>query len=196
MNIQSNCYPIGGGVGSLAGGGFLARAAQVVCFSVSIFNAAPSKTGTLDARGDAARGYSRRGGCILNTYNCVRTRDLFKTIASLSQTGTSVFDPTVPFNTKRFAHCVVRPGDTRRPKVPVTSKGFSCGFASRCTSSEQGMKALWGRSPAMTDARHGPTRLSSGSCGPPPWPSNPGPSPRKFATICFASCSNSPALGP
>ena len=123
--MESKNYLIGGGIGSLAAAAFLIRDGGLPGENISILEAEPIMGGSLDGGGDAANGYSLRGGRMLTTDNYECTWDLFKSIPSLHHQGKSVFDETVEFNQKYQAHSMARLVDKRRAKVPVTSMGFS-----------------------------------------------------------------------
>ncbi len=116
---------IGGGIGSLAAAAFLIRDGGVPGANISILEALPIIGGSLDASGDAERGYSMRGGRMLTSDNYECTWDLFKSIPSLDHSGKSVFEETVEFNERHESHSLARLVDRRRAKVPVSSMGFS-----------------------------------------------------------------------
>jgi len=123
--MESKNYLIGGGIGSLAAAAFMIRDGGLAGENISILEAEPIMGGSLDGGGDAANGYSLRGGRMLTTDNYECTWDLFKSIPSLHHQGKTVFDETVEFNQKYQAHSMARLVDRRRAKVPVTSMGFT-----------------------------------------------------------------------
>src|ERR1022692_1174392 len=125
MNTQSKAYLVGGGIGSLAAAAFMIRDGNVPGGNISIFEGEQTLGGSLDGAGDAARGYSMRGGRMLTTDNYECTWDLYKSIPSLTRPGKTVFDETVEFNEKLKSNSMARLVDRRRAKVPVTSMGFS-----------------------------------------------------------------------
>src|ERR1035438_10042210 len=125
MNTQSKAYLVGGGIGSLAAAGFMIRDGNLPGGNISILEAAHVMGGSLDGAGDAAAGYSMRGGRMLTTDNYECTWDLYKSIPSLNHPGKTVFDETVEFNEKHKSNSMARLVDRRRAKVPVTSMGFS-----------------------------------------------------------------------
>jgi oleate hydratase len=125
MNLQSKAYLVGGGIGSLAAAAFMIRDGNLPGGNISILEAASVMGGSLDGAGDAATGYSMRGGRMLTTDNYECTWDLYKSIPSLNHPGKSVFDETVEFNQKHKSNSMARLVDRRRAKVPVTSMGFS-----------------------------------------------------------------------
>ena len=125
MKTPANSYFIGGGIGSLAAAAFIIRDGKVPGASISILELAPILGGSLDGAGDAATGYSLRGGRMLTTDNYECTWDLYKSIPSLTRAGKTVFDETVEFNETYKAHSLARLVDSRRAIVPVTSMGFS-----------------------------------------------------------------------
>ena len=125
MKTPANSYFIGGGIGSLAAAAFMIRDGKVPGANIVILESAARLGGSLDGAGDAASGYSLRGGRMLTTDNYECTWDLYKTIPSLNQPGKTVFDETVEFNKIYKAHSLARLVDSRRAKVPVTSMGFS-----------------------------------------------------------------------
>ena len=125
MNTQSKAYLVGGGIGSLAAAAFMIRDGNLPGGNISILEAAHVMGGSLDGAGDAAAGYSMRGGRMLTTDNYECTWDLYKSIPSLNHPGKTVFDETVEFNEKHKSNSMARLVDRRRAKVPVTSMGFS-----------------------------------------------------------------------
>ena len=125
MTSTRKAYFVGGGIGSLAGAAFLIRDGGMTGSQISILEADDLLGGSLDAGGDADRGYSMRGGRMLTTDNYECTWDLFKSIPSLTQPGRSVFEETLEFNEKHVSHAMARLVDCRRAKVPVASMGFS-----------------------------------------------------------------------
>jgi oleate hydratase len=125
MHLQSKAYLVGGGIGSLAAAAFMIRDGNLPGGNISILEAASVMGGSLDGAGDAATGYSMRGGRMLTTDNYECTWDLYKSIPSLNHPGKSVFDETVEFNQKHKSNSMARREDRRRAKVPVTSMGFS-----------------------------------------------------------------------
>ena len=125
MNAKPKAYLVGGGIGSLAAAAFLIRDGNLPGGNISILEAGPILGGSLDGAGDAAAGYSMRGGRMLTTDNYECTWDLYKSIPSLDHPGKTVFDETVEFNERHKANSMARLVDSRRAKVPVTSMGFS-----------------------------------------------------------------------
>jgi oleate hydratase len=118
-------FLVGGGIGSLAAAAFMIRDGGILGSQVTIFDAGPRWGGSLDAAGDAANGYSMRGGRMLTTDNYECTWNLFKTIPSLTAAGQSVFDETIAFNDKHHSNAHARLIDRWRAIVPVKSMGFS-----------------------------------------------------------------------
>lgn len=118
-------YLIGGGIGSLAAAAFMIRDGGMTGANISIFEALPVLGGSLDGAGDPVTGYSLRGGRMLTRDNYECTWDLFKSIPSIENADTTVFDETVAFNEQHKSHSMARLVDSRRAKVPVTSMGFS-----------------------------------------------------------------------
>jgi oleate hydratase len=125
MKTSSKAYLVGGGIGSLAAAAFMIRDGGLPGANISILEAAPVMGGSLDGAGDAAGGYSLRGGRMLTTDNYECTWDLFKTIPSLTREGTTIFDETVEFNERHKSNAMARLVDRHRAKVPVSSMGFS-----------------------------------------------------------------------
>jgi len=125
MSTKPKAYLVGGGIGSLAAAAFMIRDGEVPGENISILEALPVLGGSLDGAGDAAGGYSLRGGRMLTTDNYECTWGLFKSIPSLIHAGQSVFDETVEFNERHRSHAQARLVDRRRAKVPVSSMGFS-----------------------------------------------------------------------
>ncbi len=115
---------VGGGIGSLAAAAFLIRDGGVAGHQITIYEAQPVLGGSLDGGGDAATGYTLRGGRMLTTDNYECTWDLFRTIPSLATAGQSVFDETIAFNLEHVAHANARLVDRNRHRVEVASMGF------------------------------------------------------------------------
>jgi oleate hydratase len=122
---QTKAYLVGGGIGSLAAAAFMIRDGGLRGENIHVLEASSSLGGSLDAAGDAASGYSMRGGRMFTTDNYECTWDLFKSIPSLTGRGKSVYDETIEFNDRYKSHSRARLIDKRRAKVPVTSMGFS-----------------------------------------------------------------------
>ena len=122
---KPKAYLIGAGIGSLAAAAFMIRDGNVGGRDIAIFEAASRPGGSLDAAGDAAAGYSMRGGRMFTTDNYECTWDLFKSIPSLSDKTRSVYDETIEFNERYRAHSHARLVDKHRAKIPVASMGFS-----------------------------------------------------------------------
>lgn len=122
---QAKAYLLGGGIGSMAAAAFMIRDAQMPGANITILEALPLLGGSLDGAGDAAAGYSLRGGRMLTTDNYECTWDLFKSIPSLEHAGQSVFEETLAFNEKHLAHSMARLVNRQRAKMPVESMGFS-----------------------------------------------------------------------
>ena len=127
MTTKSKVSLIGGGIGNLAAAAFLIRDAHLPGPNITVFEASPAVGGSLDGAGDAAGGYSMRGGRMLTTDNYECTWDLFKSIPSLERPGKTVYEETVEFNSLHVAHSRARLVDRRRAIVPVESMGFSMG---------------------------------------------------------------------
>ena len=118
-------YVVGSGIGSLAAAAFMIRDGGVPGDTISIFEAASSVGGSLDAAGDPSLGYSLRGGRMFTTDNYECTWDLFKSIPSLHNAAKTVFEETVEFNEMYPSYAKARLIDRRRAKVDVKSMGFS-----------------------------------------------------------------------
>lgn len=116
---------VGGGIGSLAAAAFQIRDGHVPGAQITIYEAMPVLGGSLDAGGDAKRGYTLRGRRMLTTDNYECTWDLFETIPSLVTPSQSVFDETVVFNRRHLPHSMARLIDRNRHRLDVTSMGFS-----------------------------------------------------------------------
>ena len=127
MTTKSKVSLIGGGIGNLAAAAFLIRDGHLPGANITVFETLPAVGGSLDGAGDAAGGYSMRGGRMLTTDNYECTWDLFKSIPSLERPGKTVYEETVEFNSLHVAHSRARLVDRRRAIVPVESMGFSMG---------------------------------------------------------------------
>jgi len=125
MTIQTKAYLIGGGIGSMAAAAFMIRDGGLAGENIHIFEGMPVMGGSLDAAGEAASGYSLRGGRMLTTDNYECTWDLFKSIPSIQNIGQTVYSETIAFNDQYRTHSQARLVDKHRAKVPVTSMGFS-----------------------------------------------------------------------
>ena len=125
MTTKSKAYLIGGGIGSLAAAAFMIRDGNLPGGNISILEATPLLGGSLDASGDADRGYSMRGGRMVTTDNYECTWDLYKSIPSLTRPGKSVFNETIEFNEQHHSNSMARLVDRRRARTPVASMGFS-----------------------------------------------------------------------
>lgn len=69
MNMHSKAYLVGGGIGTLAAAAFMVRDGGMPGANITIFEVASVLGGSLDGAGDAAHGYSLRGGRMLTTDN-------------------------------------------------------------------------------------------------------------------------------
>ena len=98
MRTKSKAYLVGGGIGSMAAAAFMIRDGGISGEDIFILEALPLMGGSLDGAGDAAGGYSLRGGRMLTTDNYECTWDLFKSIPSMNHPGKSVFEETLEFN--------------------------------------------------------------------------------------------------
>jgi oleate hydratase len=116
---------IGGGIGSLAAAAFMIRDGGMPGEAITILEANPVLGGSLDGAGNAEAGYSLRGGRMLTTVNYECMWDLYRTIPSLTDPSSSVFDETLAFNERHKSNAMARLVDRRRAKVPVKSMGFS-----------------------------------------------------------------------
>jgi len=122
---KSKAYLVGAGIGSLSAAAFMIRDGNFHGENITVFEASPVLGGSLDAAGEAASGYSMRGGRMFTTDNYECTWALFKGIPSLIDNRKSVYDEMVEFNEKYRSHSKARLVDRHRAKVPVGSMGFS-----------------------------------------------------------------------
>lgn len=125
QGVDRKFHLVGGGIGSLAAAAFLIRDGGVPGRSITIYEALPVLGGSLDGGGNAANGYTLRGGRMLTTDNYECTWGLFKSIASLATVGQTVFGETLEFNERNVSHSKARLVDRNGAKVDVTSMGFS-----------------------------------------------------------------------
>ncbi len=125
MNASIKAYLIGGGMGSLAAAAFMIRDGGLQGKNITILESGLSMGGSLDAAGDAERGYTVRGGRMLATDNYECTWDLFKSIPSIENEGKSVFEETEDFNNHHHSFAMARLIDKHRAKLNVNSMGFS-----------------------------------------------------------------------
>jgi oleate hydratase len=124
-NNQSKAYLVGAGIGSLAAAAFMIRDGNLRGENIHVLETSSLLGGSLDGAGDAASGYSMRGGRMFTTDNYECTWDLFKSIPSLTKSPMSVYEETIEFNDKYKSHSRARLVDKRCARVPVTSMGFS-----------------------------------------------------------------------
>jgi len=187
----TKAFLVGGGIGSLAAAAFLIRDAGFAGENITIFEAGALWGGSLDAAGEAATGYSMRGGRMLTTDNYECTWDLFKSIPSLTAANTSVFDETIEFNKKHVSQSMARLVDRRRAKVPVTSMGFSMQDRMELLKLSQTSEETLDAS-RITDWLS--PKQSSGTCGLPRSPFNLGIALWNLSGTCFVLSWNSPEL--
>ena len=117
-NAARKAYMVGGGIGSLAAAAFMIRDGGVPGQNITIYEAAPVFGGSLDGGGNPTDGYTLRGGRMLTTDNYECTWDLFRTIASLTSQGKTVFEETIEFNERKLVDC-------NHARIDVESMGFS-----------------------------------------------------------------------
>jgi oleate hydratase len=99
VNVATiKAYFVGSGIGSLAAAAFMIRDGKVPGKNISIYEAMNVLGGALDGAGNASEGYRLRGGRMLTSDNYECVWDLFKTIPSLENPKTSVFDETMAFS--------------------------------------------------------------------------------------------------
>lgn len=125
MSSKPKAYLVGGGIGSLAAAAFLIRDGGMSGGQISILETGALMGGSLDGAGSADQGYSMRGGRMLTADNYECTWELFKSVPSLTQPDSSVFDETMQFNQKHVSGAMARLVNSCRAKVPVASMGFS-----------------------------------------------------------------------
>jgi oleate hydratase len=118
-------YTIGGGIGAMAAAAFMIRDGGIPGHDITIYEAASVAGGSLDGAGNAADGYTLRGGRMLTTDNYECTWGLFKSIPSLADPRKTVFDETVAFNERHKSHSQARLVDGNRAIVDVSSMGFT-----------------------------------------------------------------------
>ena len=124
-NAARKAYMVGGGIGSLAAAAFMIRDGGVPGQNITIYEAAPVFGGSLDGGGNPTDGYTLRGGRMLTTDNYECTWDLFRTIASLTSQGKTVFEETIEFNERHKSHSHARLVDRNHARIDVESMGFS-----------------------------------------------------------------------
>ncbi|MBA4308302.1 MAG: oleate hydratase [Sphingopyxis sp.] len=124
-NQNRKAYLVGGGIGSLAAAAFMIRDGGMQGKNITIYEAKPLLGGSLDAAPIAEGGYSLRGGRMLTTDNYECMWDLYKTIPSLTDSDTSVYDEIVAFNKRVKAHSQARLIDRNRSIVDVSTMGFT-----------------------------------------------------------------------
>jgi oleate hydratase len=126
VNVATiKAYFVGSGIGSLAAAAFMIRDGKVPGKNISIYEAMNVLGGALDGAGNASEGYRIRGGRMLTSDNYECVWDLFKTIPSLENPKTSVFDETMAFNKLHIPHAQARLVDRNGHRTDVTTMGFS-----------------------------------------------------------------------
>ncbi len=125
MSTDRKVWLIGSGIGSLAAAAFMIRNAGMVGHNITIFDTLAVPGGSLDGAGTAAAGYSLRCGRMLTTDNYECTWGVYKTIPSLTNPKTSVFDETVAFNKANVPHSEASLIDRNRTITDVTTMGFT-----------------------------------------------------------------------
>src|SRR5450755_1609742 len=126
VNVATiKAYFVGSGIGSLAAAAFMIRDGKVPGKNISIYEAMNVLGGALDGAGNASEGYRLRGGRMLTSDNYECVWDLFKTIPSLENPKTSVFDETMAFNKLHIPHAQARLVDRNGHRTDVTTMGFS-----------------------------------------------------------------------
>ena len=150
MPDSRKAYLIGSGIGSLAAAAFMIRDGGMSGQDITIFEAMAVPGGSLDGSGTAETGYSMRGGRMLTTDNYECTWGLYKTIPSLIDPLTSVFDETVAFNTPVTAHAQARLIDRNRAITDVTTMGFSMDDRIELLKLTRASEEVLGKSP-ITD---------------------------------------------
>ena len=103
MSAQRQAYLAGGGIGPLAVAAFTMCDADIPSQDITIHEAGAVAGGRLDGAGDAAAGYSLRGGRMLANGNYRRTWDLCTSIPSPIHPGKPAPEETVEFNQKHTA---------------------------------------------------------------------------------------------
>lgn len=125
MTKHLKAYFVGGGIGSMAAAAFMIRDGAIPGTDITIYEANSVIGGSLDGAGNPQDGYSLRGGRMLTTDNYECTWGLFKSIPSLADPTTTVFDETIKFNQENKPHSQARLVDSNRAIVDVTSMGFT-----------------------------------------------------------------------
>jgi oleate hydratase len=118
-------YFVGSGIGSLAGAAFLIRDGGMPGSNITIYENLSVLGGSLDAGGNPEQGYTMRGSRMLtlDIYEC--TWGLFKSIPSLKDSNTSVYEETVAFNERVKSNAKARLIDKNRAIVDSSKLGFS-----------------------------------------------------------------------
>ena len=125
MTIDKKAYLVGAGIGSLSAAAFMIRDGDMAGKNITIYESLPVLGGSLDAAGNAEGGYTMRGGRMLTTDNYECTWDLFKTIPSLSDPDTTVYEEIIKFNKRVKADSKARLVDKSRHIVDVSTMGFT-----------------------------------------------------------------------
>ncbi|WP_210521584.1 oleate hydratase [Hymenobacter terricola] len=119
-----HAYLVGGGIASFAAAVFLIRDGQVPGANIHIFEEAAQAGGSLDAAGQAERGYVLRGGRMMNfTYFC--TYEVLASIPSLEHPGKSAYDDIFEFDRQIKTSAQARLVNREGYILDVTSMGFT-----------------------------------------------------------------------
>jgi oleate hydratase len=94
---STNAYLVGGGIASLAAAAYLIHDANVPARQVHILEASPLTGGSMDGAGSPEKGYSLRGGRMLN-FSYRNLYALLATIPSLTDPKVTVMDEINTFN--------------------------------------------------------------------------------------------------
>jgi oleate hydratase len=125
MSSNKKAYLVGGGIGSLSAAAFMIRDGGMEGKNITIYESLPILGGSLDAAGDAEKGYTMRGGRMLTTDNYECTWDLFKTIPTLTDPSKTVYEEIIEFNKRVKADSKARLVDKNGHIVDVSTMGFT-----------------------------------------------------------------------
>ncbi|MCC3155337.1 oleate hydratase [Hymenobacter sp. BT770] len=117
-------YLVGGGIASFAAAVFLIRDGKVPGPNIHIFEESEVLGGSLDAAGQAEKGYVLRGGRMLNfSYFC--TYDVLSSIPSLEHKGKSAYDDITEFDRQIRSSAQARLVNSGGYILDATSLGFT-----------------------------------------------------------------------
>jgi oleate hydratase len=124
-NEGRQIYFVGGGLASLSGAVYLIRDGCIPGKDIHIIEELPVLGGSNDGAGDALKGYTIRGGRMLNDETYENTWELLKSIPSIDNQGKSVRDDIIAFDTANQTNAKARLIDINGKILDNFSMGYS-----------------------------------------------------------------------